>query len=652
MQSTASTIQITLPDGSQRGFDAGVTLTAVAEAIGPGLAKAALAAVVDGQLVDLSATLDRDAEVRFLTWRDEDGQKVYRHSTAHVLAQAVQRRFPKAKVAIGPPLDDGRFYYDFDVDRPFTPDDLEAIEADMGRIVQEDQAFRREVIDPDQARSLFAAEPYKLELIDDLVCDGQALSVYWNDRGDEPAWVDLCAGPAHLPSTGRIKAWKLLTSSGAYWRGDSDRPMLQRIYGTAFPSQKELDAWLALRAEAERRDHRRLGRELDLVWFNDVAPACPFFLPKGAFVYTRLTDLMRHMYRRYGYDEVITPQILSDELWAKSGHLEAYQENMYFTEYDNQRYAIKPMNCPSHVLLFNSKLRSYRDLPIRYADFGRLHRLEASGVTAGLTRVRSFAQDDAHIFCRPDQIGAEINAFIDMLLEVYDLLAFTEVEIALSTRPEKSVGSDEVWAVAESTLRDLLDARGVAYRVDDGEGAFYGPKIDFMVADALGRRHQLGTCQLDFSMPARLGAEYVTAEDDRATPVMIHRAVLGSLERFIGILIEHTAGAFPVWLAPEQARLVPIAQRHVAYAEHLLHELRALDLRAMVDAGDERMSAKIAAAEADKVPYMLVVGDREVEHGQVSVRERGMNNLGAQDWATFRDRLVAEAAFPPPAVRG
>ena len=639
-------IGVSLPDGSQLRFDPGVDLTTVAQAIGPGLAKAALAAKVDGQLVDLAARLERDCAVTFLTWRDEEGQRIYRHSSAHVLAQAVQALFPEAKVTIGPALDDGRFYYDFDVARPFTPEDLVAIEAEMGRIIAADQPFVRAELSRDAARELFAGlgEPYKLEILDAIPPE-ETVSVYRNGA-DSQGWADLCRG-VHVPSTGRLGAVKLLTSSGAYWRGDSANKMLQRIYGTSFPSRKELAEWLRLREEAEKRDHRRLGRELDLVWFSDFAPACPFFFPKGALVYNKLVDLMRAMYRRFGYDEVITPQVLLVDLWRTSGHLEAYRENMYFCELDEQQYAVKPMNCPGHALMYGSRLHSYRDLPVRYADFGRLHRYEASGVTAGLTRVRSFCQDDAHIFCRPDQIEDEVFAFIDMLMEVYELFGFQDVKIDFSTRPAKAVGSDAMWADAEARLQQALDRRGVPYRIAAGEGAFFGPKIDFMVSDALGRRHQLGTCQLDFSMPERFDLTFVNREDGRDRPVMVHRAVLGSIERFLGVLIEHCAGAFPLWLAPVQVKLVPIGERHVAYAREVAAALDERGFRVEVDASDERTSAKIGRAEAERVPYMLVCGDREMAAASVAVRARGMQDRGVRPWREFADELAVEAQFPP-----
>lgn len=640
-------ITVRLPDGSALPFEPGVSLTTVAEAIGPGLAKAALAAKVDGATCDLSRTLEHDAEVVFLTWRDDEGKFVYRHSTAHIMAQAVQRLFPEAKVTIGPALEDGRFYYDFDVAKPFTPEDLRAIEEEMARVIREGQAFRRAEVTVDEARELFASEPYKLEMIDELAEKGELLTVYFNDRDGGPAWYDLCRGPAHVPSTAKIGEVKLLTSSGAYWRGDSNNKMLQRIYGTSFPDRKQLKAYLELREQAEARDHRKLGRELDLVWFNDVAPACPFFFPKGAFIYNRLVDLMRSLYLKYGYEEVITPQILDVEMWHKSGHWDAYRENMYFVELDGRTHAVKPMNCPSHAIMFGSRLHSYRDLPVRYADFGRLHRYEASGVTAGLTRVRSFAQDDAHIFCTEDQVEGEVNAFIDMLLEVYHLFGFEDVKIDLSTRPEKSVGSDEMWELATRLLDEALTRRGVEFHVAEGEGAFYGPKIDFMVSDALQRRHQLGTCQLDFQMPERFGLEYVTADDGRAQPVMVHRAVLGSIERFMGILIEHTGGNFPVWLAPVQVVVIPIADEHKPYAEKVAAKLRRAGCRVEVDAGGDRMQAKIAVAETQHVPYMLVCGDREAESGEVAVRGRGRQNLGSARIESFLERIGSEGAFPP-----
>ena len=641
-------LNVRLPDGSSLPFEPGVSLTTVAETIGPGLAKAALAAKVDGELCDLARTLDQDAEVVFLTWRDDEGKLVYRHSTAHIMAQAVQRLFPEAKVTIGPALDDGRFYYDFDVEKPFTPEDLQKIEVEMAKIIRENQVFRRAEVEADEARKLFADEPYKLEMIGELADKGESLSVYFNDHGgDGPAWYDLCRGPAHVPSTGKIGEVKLLTSSGAYWRGDSDNKMLQRIYGTSFPDRKQLKQYLELREQAEARDHRKLGRELDLVWFNDVAPACPFFFPKGAFIYNRLVDMMRSLYRKYGYDEVITPQVMDVDLWHKSGHWDAYRENMYFVELDGRMHAVKPMNCPSHAIMFGSRLHSYRDLPVRYADFGRLHRYEPSGVTAGLTRVRSFAQDDAHIFCTEEQVEAEVNAFIDMLLEVYHLFAFEDVKIDLSTRPEKSVGSDEMWSLATRLLDEALTRRGVEFNIAEGEGAFYGPKIDFMVSDALQRRHQLGTCQLDFQMPERFGLEYVTADDGRAQPVMVHRAVLGSIERFMGILIEHTGGSFPLWLAPVQVTVIPISDEHRDYAESVASRLRESGYRVEVDRGDDRMQAKIAIAETQHLPYMLVCGDREVESGQVAVRARGRQNLGPMPIETFLERIGPEGAFPP-----
>ncbi|MCC7493580.1 MAG: threonine--tRNA ligase [Fimbriimonadaceae bacterium] len=640
-----ASITVSLPDGSALSFDRGVALTTVAAAIGPRLAQAALAAKVDGQLVGLDTVLERSAAVTFLTWRDAEGKLVYRHSTAHILAQAVQRLLPEVKVTIGPALEDGRFYYDFDTPQPFTPEVLAQIEDEMRRIIAEDQPIERLKCSRDEARAMFTelGEPYKIELLD-AIPEGETVSVYLNQAATP--WRDLCRGP-HVPSTGRIGQVKLLTSSGAYWRGDSNNKMLQRIYGISFPDAKELNEWLRLREEAEKRDHRKLGRELDLFWFHDVAPASPFFFPAGAHLYTKLVDLIRAQYGKYGYDEVITPQVMDVSLWQTSGHMDNYAENMYFVELDGQQYAVKPMNCPAHCLMYGSRLHSYRELPVRYADFGRLHRYEASGVTAGLTRVRSFCQDDAHIFCRADQIEAEVGAFIDMLLEVYQLFGFSDVHIDLSTRPAKAVGTAAEWTEAEQRLDQALRARGVEFTVAAGEGAFYGPKIDFMVSDALHRRHQLGTCQLDFQLPQRFDLAYIDAADQRQRPVMVHRALLGSLERFLGILIEHTAGAFPLWLAPEQVRVIPVGERFTEYAQSVATQLRAAGLRVTVDASAERMQAKIALAEAKKVPFMLVCGGREAEAGTVAVRARGMIDRGVVPVAGFLAEIAPAAQFPP-----
>ena len=552
----------------------------------------------------------------------QDRRHRIRHSAAHVLADAVLSFFPEAKLTIGPPTDDG-FFYDIQMPWPLVPEDLERIEAKMREIIAADDPFICSELGRDEARARFADNPFKLETIDQVPPD-EKITTY-----SHGAFTDLCEGP-HVERAGDIKAVKLLNLAGAYWRGDERNAQLQRIYGTAFESQEALDRHLEMLEEVAKRDHRKVGRELDLFQFDPAAPAMPFFLPKGTVVYNLLIDYVRDLYKRYGYQEVMTPQIYSAELWRKSGHYENYVENMYFIDVDGREFAVKPMNCPGHVLIYGSKLRSYRDLPVRIADFGRLHRNERSGVTHGLTRVRSFSQDDAHIFCRPDQIDEEFGSVVDMLLETYELFGFDDLRIYFSLRPEKRVGSEEMWDWAEAALERALEAKGVDYETDPGEGAFYGPKVDFKVHDAIGREWQLGTIQLDLSMPERFDIEYVTEEGTTARPVMIHRALLGSLERFIGILIEHTAGAFPVWLAPVQAVVIPIADRHLDYARRVGEQLSSEGLRVEVDGRSERMNLKIRDAQRQKVPYMLVVGDREQEQEAVAVRQRSGEDLGAR----------------------
>ena len=557
-----------------------------------------------------------------------------RHSAAHVMAEAVVELFPQAKVTLGPPTDDG-FYYDFDVAEPFTPADLERIEALMRESIKANKPFKMREVDRAEALELVADNPYKLEIVEGIPED-ERLS--FCSHGD---FDDLCRG-GHVASTGEIRAFKLLTSAGAYWRGSEANPMLQRIYGTAWESPKSLRAHLRRREEAEKRDHRKLGRDLELFFFDPVAPANPFFLPKGAFVYNALTDYMRELYERYGYQEVVTPQIFKTDLFKTSGHYDNYLENMYMLQIDEQEYGVKPMNCPSHAVMYSKSLYSYRDLPIRYADFGRLHRYELSGVTQGLTRVRSFSQDDAHIFCREDQIAQEVNGFIDMLVESYEVFGFDNTRYVLSLRPEKRVGSDQQWDKAETALRAVLEERELNHEEAEGEGAFYGPKIDMFVPDALGREWQLGTVQVDFNQPERFDLEYVNAEGGRERPVMIHRAMLGSMERFLGVLIEHLAGAFPVWLTPVQTTIVPIADRHLDYADTVHGRLTAAGIRAVVDDSSDRMNAKIRRAQLQKVPYMLVVGDREEEAGAVAVRTRTGGNLGARPVDAFIDHIVEE----------
>ena len=544
-----------------------------------------------------------------------------RHSAAHVMAEAVLELFPEAKLAIGPPTDNG-FYYDFLVSRPFTPEDLGAIENRMGQSIRAGLPFTGRELSPEQAKKLQKDQPFKLEIIDDLP-PGEAITFYRHGN-----FEDLCRG-SHVDSTAEIKAFKLLSVAGAYWRGDEKRPMLQRIYGTAFESKDKLDAYVDKLEEAQRRDHRRLGTELDLFIIDPIAPASPFFLPKGTVVYHALMSYVRDLYKRHGYQEVITPQIFDTELWQRSGHYQNYQENMYVIHQDQREYAVKPMNCPAHALIYASRLHSYRDLPLRIADFGRLHRYERSGVIHGLTRVRTFSQDDAHIFCTPDQIATEVLTLIRMYRQTYSLFKFDRVRIALSLRPERRVGSDEMWDRAELALRSVLEETGLPFVPFPGEGAFYGPKIDFFVPDALDREWQLGTIQLDFSLPERFDLEYVDHDSSRQRPVVLHKAMVGSLERFMGVLIEHYEGAFPVWLAPVQAVVIPIADRHLEYARQVEQRLAQNDIRVDVDDRNERMNAKVRDGQLKKVPYMLIVGDREAQSDSVSVRLRSNEDLGS-----------------------
>lgn len=562
-----------------------------------------------------------------------------RHSAAHVMAEAVMELFPEAKLAIGPPTDDG-FYYDFLVSRPFTPEDLESIENRMEQSIRADLHFTGRELSREQARELVNDQPFKLEIIDDLP-PGEAITFYKHGN-----FEDLCRG-SHVDSTAEIEAFKLLSVAGAYWRGDEKRPMLQRIYGTAFESRGKLDAYLTKLEEAQRRDHRRLGTELDLFIIDPIAPASPFFLPKGAVIYHVLMSYVRDLYKRHGYQEVITPQIFDTDLWRRSGHYQNYYENMYIIHQDEREYAVKPMNCPAHAMIYASRLHSYRDLPLRLADFGRLHRYERSGVIHGLTRVRTFAQDDSHIFCTPDQIASEVLTLINMYRQTYALFKFDRVRIALSMRPERRVGSDEIWDRAETALRSVLEETGLPFESFPGEGAFYGPKIDFFVPDALDREWQLGTIQLDFSLPERFDLEYVDHDSSRQRPVVLHKAMVGSLERFMGVLIEHYEGTFPVWLAPVQAVVIPIADRHVEYARQVEQRLAQHDLRVDVDDRNERMNAKIREAQLKKVPYMLIVGDREAQSDSVSMRLRSNEDLGSmpveQALASIKEAVAAYA---------
>lgn len=638
------TLRVTLPDDSSLELPVGSTFGDVAAAIGSGLAKAALAAEADGAFVHLGQPIEGDVRVRILTNRDPEALEIYRHSTAHLMAQAVQRIWPDTKVTIGPVIENG-FYYDFDRSEPFTPDDFEAIQAEMEKIVAEDLEIVREVSSRDEAIALFEEldEPYKVEIIRDLPED-ETLTLY---RQGE--WVDLCRGP-HVPSTGRLGPSRLLSTAGAYWRGDERNPMLTRIYGTAFFKQRDLDEHLERLEAARERDHRRLGRELDLFSFHPNAPASPYFHPKGAWIYNRLQSFMRELYEHaWPHDEILTPQIFNAELWHRSGHYENYREMMFFTGADDTEMAVKPMNCPASTFVYASRKRSYRDLPIRYADFGRLHRYEKSGVVSGLFRVRSFAQDDAHIFCTQEQIQDEVASLIALVRFVLvDVFGF-ELGVELSTRdPESSIGSEDIWTRAEEALAEALQAIGLEYTVASGEGAFYGPKIDFQATDVLGRKWQLSTIQLDFNMPERFELVYTTADGTETRPVIIHRAILGSIERFMGVLIEHYGGAFPVWLAPEQVRIVPVSDAFNGFASDIAETLWGRGVRADVDDRREGVGYKIRDAETQKIPYMLVVGEREMSTGTVSVRSHAEGELGALKLDEFADRVEREGRTPLP----
>jgi threonyl-tRNA synthetase len=628
---------IRLPDGAIKHFEAPVSVADVAASIGPGLAKAALAAKVDGALVDTSHVIDRDASVAIVTERDAEGLDVIRHSTAHLLAYAVKELFPDAQVTIGPVIEDG-FYYDFSFKRPFTPEDLEAIERKMSELAKKNEPVTGSLMPRDEAVRYFESigEHYKAEIIASIPSD-QPISLYAEGR-----FVDLCRGP-HVPSTGRLKVFKLTKLAGAYWRGDSRNEMLQRIYGTAWTSKEDLDAYLHRIAEAEKRDHRKLGRQLDLFHLQDEAPGMVFWHPKGWSMWQVVEQYMRGIYRDNGYLEVRCPQILDRALWEKSGHWENFRDNMFMTESEKRDFAVKPMNCPGHVLIFNADLRSYRDLPLRYGEFGMCHRNEPSGALHGLMRVRGFTQDDGHIFCTEEQIEAEVTRFNQLALDVYRAFGFDAVTIKLALRPDQRLGDDATWERAEGALRDALRACGVDFSELPGEGAFYGPKIEYHLKDSLGRSWQCGTMQVDFQMPGRLGAEYVAADDTRRVPVMLHRAIVGSLERFIGILIEHHAGAMPLWLAPVQAVVLTITDRQHAYASDVANALRGAGLRVATDLRNEKISYKIREHSLQKLPYQLIVGDKEQEAQTVAVRTRGGEDLGSMPMSSLLARLQGEA---------
>jgi len=630
--------QVTLPDGSTRSYENPVTVGEIAESIGAGLAKAALAGRVDGALVDTSYLVNDDAEVAIVTERDADGIEVLRHSCAHLMAQAVQRLFPKAQVTIGPVIEDG-FFYDFAFERPFTPEDLQAIEKSMNEIVKENLQVERSVLPRSEAIKLFKemGEEYKVEIIESIPGD-EDLSFY---RQGE--FIDLCRGP-HVPSTGKFKAFKLTNVAGAYWRGDSDKEMLQRVYGTAWGSKKDLKLYLQRLEEAEKRDHRKLGKKLDLFHFQEEAPGMAFWHPKGWKIYQVIKDYMQDVQNENKYKEINTPQLVDFSLWEKSGHASKFANEMFNVESDNRMYAIKPMNCPCHIQVFNQGLKSYRDLPLRFAEFGSCHRYEPSGSMHGLMRVRSFVQDDGHIFCTEDQIQSEVADFMDLLFSVYRDFGFDEVILRLSTRPEKRVGSDELWDEAEQALKDALNATGLAWELVPGEGAFYGPKIEYSLKDCMGRIQQCGTIQVDFFLPERLGALYVAEDSSRKTPVMLHRAILGSFERFIGVLIEHYAGAMPAWLAPEQAVILNITDKQSTYCRNFQESLKNKGFRVALDLRNEKIGFKIREHTLQKIPYLLVVGDKEVESNSVAVRTRGGEDLGSMTFDEFCTHLSQDVA--------
>lgn len=631
-------ITVTLPDASRREYEAGVTVADVAQSIGAGLAKAALCGKVDGKLVDLSYKLEKDASVAIVTAKDPEGLELLRHSTAHLMAQAVKELYPTAEVTIGPAIENG-FYYDFKYERPFTPEDLTAIEARMHELAKKDIPVERFVMDRDEAVKYFKGlgEHYKAEIITGIP-QGETISLY--RQGD---FTDLCRGP-HVPSTGKLKVFKLMKVAGAYWRGDSKNEMLQRIYGTAWATEKEQNAYLEMLAEAEKRDHRRLGKELDLFHLQDEAPGMIFWHAKGWTIWQVVEQFMRRVYQDNGYLEVKTPQVIDRTLWEKSGHWAKYRANMFTTESENRYYALKPMNCPGHIQIFNADLRSYRDLPMRLGEFGQCHRNEPSGSLHGMMRVRGFTQDDGHIFCTEDQILSECVEFTRIVREVYHTFGFEDIAFKVATRPAMRIGEDAVWDKAEAALFHSLDSIGVPYEVLPGEGAFYGPKIEYHLKDCLGRSWQCGTVQVDFQMPGRLGAEYVAEDNSRKVPVMLHRAIFGSLERWIGMLIEHYAGAMPVWLSPFQVAVASITDDQVDYAKSVAQQMKAAGLRVTTDLRGEKINYKIRELTMQKHPYIAVVGDKEKQNGTVSIRARGGRNLGVMPVADFIARVADENA--------
>lgn len=626
-------ISIRLPDGSQRQFESAVTVAQVAASIGTGLAKAALAGKVNGKLVDTSHLIEADADLAIVTDKDADGLEVIRHSTAHLLAYAVKELFPEAQVTIGPVIENG-FYYDFSYKRPFTPDDLVVIEKKMTELAKKDEPVTRKVLPRDEAVAYFKSigEAYKAEIIESIPAD-QDVSLY-----TEGSFTDLCRGP-HVPSTGKLKVFKLMKLAGAYWRGDSKNEMLQRVYGTAFAKKEDQEQYLHMLEEAEKRDHRKLGKSLDLFHFQDEAPGLVFWHAKGWTIWQQVEQYMRKVYQNCGYQEVKGPQILDSSLWGKTGHWDNYKENMFVTESENRAYALKPMNCPGHVQIFNSGMKSYRDLPLRFGEFGQCHRNEPSGALHGIMRVRGFTQDDGHIFCTEDQIQDEVMSFHPQAMKVYDDFGFENIQIKLALRPDNRIGTDEIWDKAEATLRTALRSCGVTWEELPGEGAFYGPKIEYHLKDSLGRPWQVGTMQVDFFMPDRLGAEYVADDNSRKVPVMLHRAIVGSMERFIGILIENHAGALPTWLAPVQVAVLNISESQAEYAKSVAENLKKQGFRVHTDLRNEKITYKIREHSMQKLPYIIVVGDKERDANTVAVRTRGNLDLGVMTQEAFLDRL-------------
>ncbi|MDO8653996.1 MAG: threonine--tRNA ligase [Undibacterium sp.] len=631
-------ISVRLPDGSQRQFDAAVTVAQVAASIGAGLAKAALAGKVDGKLVDTSYLIASDVDLAIITDKDADGLEVIRHSTAHLLAHAVKELFPEAQVTIGPVIENG-FFYDFSYKRPFTPEDLVVIEKKMQELAKKDELVTRKVLPRDEAVAYFKSigEVYKAEIIESIPAD-QDVSLY-----TEGSFTDLCRGP-HVPSTGKLKVFKLMKLAGAYWRGDSKNEMLQRVYGTAFAKKEDQEAYLHMLEEAEKRDHRKLGKALDLFHFQEEAPGLVFWHPKGWTIWQQIEQYMRRVYQDCGYQEVKAPQILDRSLWEKTGHWENYRENMFSTESESRNYALKPMNCPGHVQIFNANMRSYRELPLRYGEFGQCHRNEPSGALHGIMRVRGFTQDDGHIFCTEEQIQEEVAAFHSQAMKVYADFGFEHIAIKIALRPENRIGSDDTWDRAEETLRSALRQCDKTWEELPGEGAFYGPKIEYHLKDSLGRPWQVGTMQVDFSMPGRLSAEYVSDDNSRKIPVMLHRAIVGSMERFIGILIENHAGALPLWLAPVQIAVLNISESQADYAKSVAENLKKQGFRVHTDLRNEKITYKIREHSIQKLPYILVIGDKERDANTVAVRTRGNLDLGVMTHEALLERLNADVA--------